>query len=105
MTELHRGAYYRAEVAARGMLPATTEYVNPGARKGATFGDIVLQRLPEVRALAGRVVDGSGRPVAGLRVFQTGDGPRRTETTTDEQGRFRLSGLYAGPAILLVKPA
>ena len=101
--ELQHGTYYRAEVSARGLLPATTEYVLPNARKQTTFGDIVLQRPPDLRAIAGRVVDRAGRPVAGQRVFQTGDGPRRTETTTDEQGRFRLNGLYAGPAILLVE--
>lgn len=101
--ELRQGTYYRAEIVAPGLLPATTKYVLPNTRKKATFGDIVLQRLPDVRTIAGRVVDRAGRPAKRVRVFQTGDGPRRTETTTNEQGDFRLSGLYVGPAILLVE--
>lgn len=100
--QLLPGLQYRAEVSASGMLPATTAYLDPSAAKTATFGDIALGRTPELRSIAGRVVDRRGQGIVGLRVFQAGDGPRRTETTTGAEGRFRLRGVYAGPAVVLV---
>ncbi|HEX7377865.1 MAG TPA: carboxypeptidase regulatory-like domain-containing protein, partial [Pirellulales bacterium] len=93
------GLKYRAEATTGGMLPAVTVFTS----KSTVFGDLVLREVPSLRAIDGRVVDRRGKPVAGLRVFQAGDGPRRTETTTDADGRFRLSGVYAGPVFLLVR--
>ena len=63
----------------------------------STIPDIVL---PGVRTLEGRVVDRSGRPVAGARVIQSGDGPLRTETRTDGEGKFTLPGFLEGPAFV-----
>jgi hypothetical protein len=54
--------------------------------------------LPGLRLVTGRVADRQGQPVAGVRVFQSGDGPLRTETTTDRGGRFRLPGVMDEPA-------
>jgi protocatechuate 3,4-dioxygenase beta subunit len=99
---LLRGLEYRAEVASSGMLPAVTEWIDPVAWNTRTFGDIELPASPALRDIEGRVVDRRGRPLVGVRVFQTGDGPRRTETTSDREGRFRLHGVYARPVFALV---
>lgn len=53
---------------------------------------IAIAAAPGVRAaepLRGRVVDGSGRPVASARVIVTGDGPLAT-TVTDARGEFAV---------------
>lgn len=52
------------------------------------------------RIVEGVVRDGGGQPVAGADVLQSGDGPRRTRTTTDAQGRFRLPGVNEGRAFV-----
>jgi hypothetical protein len=39
-------------------------------------------------------------PIAGAKVFQSGDGPSRTTATADERGEFRLGGVYRGPALV-----
>jgi RNA polymerase sigma factor (sigma-70 family) len=65
-------------------------------------------RLRPLGALAGRVVDESGRPVggAGLRLWACVPRPNRTRTfveeeteeaTTDERGAFRIAHLVPGP--------
>ena len=54
---------------------------------------ITEQKPPKTRTLAGRVVDAKGNPVAGATVFQSGDAPARTETTSDAEGRFSLPGV------------
>jgi Carboxypeptidase regulatory-like domain len=55
---------------------------------------MITEKKPEkTRTLAGRVVDAQGNPVAGAAVFQSGDAPARTETASDAEGRFSLSGV------------
>lgn len=66
---------------------------------------IVADRLTEItiteknqpsvatRALSGRVLDTKGNPIVGATVFQSGDAPERTETTTNADGRFSLPGV------------
>ncbi|OYV92905.1 MAG: hypothetical protein B7Z73_04210, partial [Planctomycetia bacterium 21-64-5] len=98
---LARGREYRVEAFAGGMLPAVTEFIDPTRMKTPVLGNLVLDRVPALRAIDGRVIDRRGKPVAGLKVFQTGDGPRCTQTVTDEEGRFRLPGLNLGPVFLL----
>jgi hypothetical protein len=51
----------------------------------------------------GRVVDSAGKPVAGVEVYQSGDGPRRTPGTTDDDGRFQVAGVPAAPALLFAR--
>ncbi len=67
-----------------------------------TIGDLKLQRSAGRRAVAGRVVNSAGRPVAGAEVFQSGDGPRKTRGTTDNDGRFRIPGIPNAPAFIFV---
>jgi Carboxypeptidase regulatory-like domain len=54
---------------------------------------ITEQKPAKTRTLAGRVVDAKGSPVVGATVFQSGDAPARTETTSDTGGRFLLLGV------------
>ncbi len=65
-----------------------------------TLPPIVLRRL---RTITGRVVDRQGQPVAGVEVFQSGDGPERTTTTTGAEGRFSLGGFRQGTVFLFVR--
>ncbi|HYX25691.1 MAG TPA: carboxypeptidase-like regulatory domain-containing protein, partial [Thermoanaerobaculia bacterium] len=71
---------------------------------------------PPSLAVAGRVVRASdGLPVAGARVWMPRPGPGGAifswagrdlvETSTGEDGRFRLTGLAPGPALLRVEAA
>ncbi len=64
------------------------------------FGTIKLTR--HTAFLAGVVVDGAGKPLGGAKVFNVGDTPGRKQVSTDEQGRFRLSGLAEGRAYAYV---
>ncbi len=66
----------------------------------AAFPDLTLRRL---RVVAGLVHDRQGLPVEGARVFQSGDGPIRTHTVSDQQGRFQLGGIIEGNAILVAR--
>ncbi|HEX7450158.1 MAG TPA: carboxypeptidase-like regulatory domain-containing protein [Pirellulales bacterium] len=93
---------YRIEVDARGMSPVRTEPIEPAIWQVTGFGEIMVAPTPRLRAVAGLVVDESGRPVAGALVRQSGDGPRRTRATCDTDGRFSIDGIYEGPAWLLV---
>jgi hypothetical protein len=63
---------------------------------------VVLELIPG-GAISGRVFDSKGEPVVGTRVFATEpryvNGIRRLEgpaATTDEQGRYRIFGLFPG---------
>ncbi|MEJ7637727.1 MAG: carboxypeptidase-like regulatory domain-containing protein [Singulisphaera sp.] len=91
---------HEASVRARGMLPGRTTWLKPGRGGRATFADLTLRRL---RAVEGVVRDREGRPVPGASVLQSGDGPIRTRTTTDDRGRFRLPGFIEGIAIVFAR--
>ncbi len=91
---LLEGGRYRVVIQKEGYAPTSSEWVSP-ARVGAAAETrpIALRALV---AVAGRVVDRQGKPVAGAEVSQSGDGPAKTTATTDADGRFRLGG-YNGP--------
>lgn len=96
-------ASYSLAVAAPGRLPSETETIDPLVWKTTTFADVVLHAAPRLRTVAGRVIDGDGRPVTGVRVWQSGDGSRRTETVSGTDGGFRLDGVYEGPAFVFAQ--
>jgi protocatechuate 3,4-dioxygenase beta subunit len=90
------GDEYVVDAAAPARFPVRTEaHTLTGGDQSAP--DIVL---PGVRTVAGQVVDRPGQPLAGVRVFQSGDGPLRTEAKTDADGQFRLPGVIEGPAFV-----
>src|SRR5262249_45248515 len=94
---------YRVDAEADGFAPSGTEWVKPGDRKFETFAALVVQPTTPIRTVAGRVVDARGRPVVGVLVFQSGDGPGRTRATSGPDGWFRLPGVYSEPAFLFVE--
>jgi protocatechuate 3,4-dioxygenase beta subunit len=87
---------YVAEASAPGRLPARSHDVRPGAGADG-IPPIVLRRL---RTIEGRVVDRNGQPVADALAFQSGDGPMRTEATSDRDGRFFLPGFPEGQGLV-----
>ncbi|HVX12453.1 MAG TPA: carboxypeptidase-like regulatory domain-containing protein [Pirellulales bacterium] len=95
--------WYALEIVAGGMSPAMTEPLHLATAQTTRFPDVVMHALPRLRAVDGRVVDREGRPIADAVVWQSGDGPRRTKTTSDRDGRFRLSGVYSGAAFLFAR--
>ncbi|HEV3024097.1 MAG TPA: carboxypeptidase regulatory-like domain-containing protein, partial [Pirellulales bacterium] len=95
-----REAEYAVRFRADGFMPGMSRYAHAGGEATLTLGEVSLTRL---RVIRGRVVDRQGRPVAGVRVFQSGDGPARTEATTGADGRFAVEGVVEGPAFLFVE--
>jgi len=66
------------------------------------FGDIAI--VSARGTLAGVVVDASGKPLADVTVFNSGDGPQRVSTVSDERGRFALGKLHEGYAYAFAEP-
>ncbi len=99
--ELKRGYGYRAEVKPEdsSLMPDHTPWLAFKADTRPFFPKVVLRRL---RTVHGRVIDSTGKPVAGASVRQAGDGPAWTETLTGDDGRFALPGVLAEPAFVFV---
>jgi hypothetical protein len=94
------GSSYRVVVRAPGMEPILSDWI--------TIGDKPRVLLPMIqrplRTISGRVIDRQGKPVAGVAVFQAGDGPERTSTKSDMDGRFALGGfMNQGPVFLFAR--
>jgi Carboxypeptidase regulatory-like domain len=96
---LQHGSAYRVAIRAEGKDPIFSDWITI-QQKSHTLPLLVQRPL---RTIRGRVVDRQGKPVAGARVFQSGDGPERTETTTDADGHFSLGGFRQGPVFVLVR--
>ncbi|HEV3024298.1 MAG TPA: hypothetical protein VGX76_17605, partial [Pirellulales bacterium] len=94
------GGTYRAEIKLDASVPQWTEWTDFRQVDPPEFPDVVFDSLQSV---AGRVLDRQGRPVAGTRVFQSGDGPVRTEIKCDAEGRFVLAGYRAGPGYIFAE--
>jgi protocatechuate 3,4-dioxygenase beta subunit len=101
--QLHPDPVYRVQVDHPGFIITATEWVEPEANKDLTLPDIILIPAPRLRTVSGRVVDRQGRPVRKAIVLQSGDGPRRTRTVCDDEGRFQLPGVFEGRAYLFVE--
>ena len=71
------GSQYRVVVRAPGMEPILSEWLTIDEKPRVLLP--LLQR--PLRSIIGRVVDRQGRPIAGIEVFQSGDGPERTSVT------------------------
>ena len=64
------------------------------------FPAIVCDRL---RSIAGTVVDGQGKPIAGAVVSNRGNASMPTSTVTEDDGRFLLDGVPAGSILLFAE--
>jgi uncharacterized GH25 family protein len=93
-TALWPGDRYRVEATAEGYSKAGSPWVTGKAGAVHDFGRVVLARAGAV--VLGRVVDSAGAPVAGVRVFNSGDAPFPVSARTDAKGTFRLENLHAG---------
>ena len=65
--------------------------------------EVRMLQFPGPRTITGRVLDLTGAPVAGVEVFQSGDGPTPTRSTTGPDGRFEVIGVSASPAFLFAR--
>src|SRR5262249_45488693 len=90
---------YVAEASAPGRPPVRSAAI-PLSGQDREFPPIVLRRL---RTIEGRVVDRHDEPIAGALVFQSGDGPMPTQTTSGHARPFPLPGVLAEPAIGLAR--
>jgi hypothetical protein len=97
--QLPIGYEYRVAAQAPGYEPGKSGWVVAPA---VDVADLRLRRSIGTRAVAGRVVDSAGKSVAGAEVYQSGDGPKKTRGTTDNDGRFRVPGVPNAPAFLFV---
>jgi hypothetical protein len=92
------GSDYRVVVRVAGTEPCYSASFELKRGEDYRVPDLVLRPL---RTVEGRVRDRAGEPIVGARVMQAGDGPQRTETRTDEQGRFRLGGFRQGDVFVV----
>jgi hypothetical protein len=97
---VRRDLEYEGLVTARGAIPGRTVWLKPATGKEAAFPDLMLRRL---RTLDGFVRDRQGRAVAGVTVFQSGDGPMRSRAVSEPNGSFRLPGIIEGNAIIFAR--
>ncbi len=94
---------YRLEVSAEGFGPAEHGELpfDTAQDRQVEVSPIVL--TPADRSISGVVVDANGTPVAGVPIFVTGPrgsntaGQPRHQSSSDEQGKFTVHGVCAGP--------
>jgi hypothetical protein len=94
------GRYSAASWTNRYALAEQTERVAPAPADARLILPITTTRL---RIVAGRITDRAGQPVPGVSVFQSGESPRRTEATSDADGRFQLDGVNDAPALVFAR--
>ena len=92
------GSAYRVAIRNEGSDPIFSDWITMADKPR----DLSVFVLKPARTIRGQVVDRQGKPVAGIEVFQSGDGPKRTSTQTDAAGRFSLGGFRQGPVFLFV---
>ena len=95
------GSSYRVVIRAPGMEPILSDWIIMSEKPQIMLP--LVQR--PLRAISGRAVDRQGKAVAGIEVFQAGDGPERTAAKTDADGRFALGGFCQGPVFLFARGA
>jgi hypothetical protein len=93
------GSPYRVVVRAPGKEPILSAWIVIGEQPRVLLP--MIQR--PLRTISGRVVDRQGKPVPGIEVFQSGDGPERTATKTGADGRFAVGGFRQGPVFLFAR--
>jgi RNA polymerase sigma factor (sigma-70 family) len=93
------GSQYRVAVRAPEFEPMLSEWITISEEPRVLLP--LIQR--PLRTLSGRVVDRQGKPLSSVEVFQSGDGPERTTTRTDREGRFALGGFREGPVFLFAR--
>jgi hypothetical protein len=87
---------YRLLVRAPGKETILSEWITIGEKSRVL---LPMLQTP-LRTIGGRVVDRQGKPLAGIDIFQSGDGPEPTATNTNADGRFALGGFCHGSVFL-----
>lgn len=95
--KLKSGRSYVLEFSKDGFVPQASRRSHPESSGIVKLPDVSLRRL---RVVTGRVVDSNGRPLGGVVLSQSGDGPQRTKALSAEDGTFRLQGVPEGFALL-----
>ncbi|MGD0518901.1 MAG: carboxypeptidase regulatory-like domain-containing protein [Thermoguttaceae bacterium] len=95
------GDEYEIRVTAKGYEKNSTRQVESTPGGVHDFGKITL--IGAAGAVEGTVVDSSGKPLAGARVFNSGDGPEPMETRSDDAGKFSLKGFRKGPVFVFAE--
>ena len=91
---LWAGDKYDIQVSAAGFSKCGSRRVEGTAGGDCDLGKIVM--LGTRGTVEGVAVDSTGKPLADVRVFNSGDGAERLETRTDAAGKFRLQGFRRG---------
>ena len=91
---LFPGDTYSLNVTAKGYAPFHGDEIVGVAGLSRGLGTIKLAGTKGF--IAGQVVGSDGKPIAGVTVFNRGNGLAEVSTRTDAQGRFRLEGLFSG---------
>lgn len=89
---------YCALVRAGGFAPLESAWF-----KGSAAAAGLSFELSALATLEGRLLDEDRRPLAGARVFVSGDAPAPVEARTSSDGRFALNGVFAGGGFLLAE--
>ncbi len=98
---LWAGDKYDVEVTAKGFDKSATPIVEGTVGGVHDFGKITLVGTNGV--VEGKVVDSSGKPLADVRVFNSGDGAEPMETRSNAAGKFRLQGFRSGPVYVFAE--
>ena len=93
------GSPYRIVVRAPGKKTILSDWITIGEKPRVLLP--MIQR--PLRAVSGRVVDRQGKPLVGIEVLQSGDGPERTSTRSIADGRFTLGGFPQGSVFLFAR--
>jgi len=102
--KLPRTDQFSLRIEADGMLRQETDFLSlDGEDDPVQLNDIVLQ---STGAVAGRVVDGDGDPIAEVRVWSYGVEEGRTVTAqTDARGQFELKDLHPQAWLIFAQKA
>jgi protocatechuate 3,4-dioxygenase beta subunit len=101
MHNLWPGSQYHLSVQAEGF--AAFESTAFGSQPGENHDAGRLVLVSTGGFVEGMVLDGSGRPIAGARVFNSGDAPKLLSTKSDAAGQYRLEGFRIGPVYVFAE--
>ncbi|MBO0700864.1 MAG: carboxypeptidase regulatory-like domain-containing protein, partial [Zavarzinella sp.] len=95
------GDNYNVTASHEGYGKADSGQVTGGAGQVHDLGTLKL--VATGLSVRGTVVGTDGKPVAGVNVFNRGDGPGAMSTTTGADGTFMLKGFFDAPGFVFAK--